>query len=39
MKKMTQCLSALLLTMTAAAALAAPETYVLDGSHTYPRFS
>ena len=39
MKKMTQCLSALLLTMTAAAASAAPETYVLDGSHTYPRFS
>ena len=39
MKKMTQCLSALLLTITAAAALAAPETYVLDGSHTYPRFS
>jgi len=39
MKKMSQCLSALLLTMTASAALAAPETYVLDGSHTYPRFS
>jgi polyisoprenoid-binding protein YceI len=39
MKKMTQCLSVLLLTMTASAALAAPETYVLDGSHTYPRFS
>ncbi len=39
MKKMTQCLSALLLTLTASAALAAPETYVLDGSHTYPRFS
>ena len=39
MKKMTQCLSALLLTLTASAALAAPETFVLDGSHTYPRFS
>jgi polyisoprenoid-binding protein YceI len=39
MKKMSQCLSALLLTMTASAALAAPETYVVDGSHTYPRFS
>jgi hypothetical protein len=39
MKKMSQCLSALFLTMTASAALAAPETYVLDGSHTYPRFS
>jgi len=39
MKKMSQCLSALVLTMIASAALAAPETYVLDGSHTYPRFS
>jgi len=39
MKKITQCLSALLLTLTASAALAAPETYVIDGSHTYPRFS
>ena len=39
MKKITQCLSTLLLTLTASAALAAPETYVLDGSHTYPRFS
>jgi polyisoprenoid-binding protein YceI len=39
MKKMSQCLSALLLTITASAALAAPETYVIDGSHTYPRFS
>ena len=39
MKKMSQCLSALLLIITASAALAAPETYVLDGSHTYPRFS
>ena len=39
MKKMSQCLSALLLTVIASAALAAPETYVVDGSHTYPRFS
>ena len=39
MKIITQCLSALLLTLTASAALAAPETYVIDGSHTYPRFS
>lgn len=39
MKKITQCLSTLLLTLTASAALAAPETYVLDSSHTYPRFS
>ena len=39
MKKMSQCLSALLLTVIASAAFAAPETYVVDGSHTYPRFS
>ena len=39
MKKMSQCLSALLLTVIASAALAAPETYVVDCSHTYPRFS
>lgn len=39
MKKISQCLSALLLTISASAALAAPETYVLDSSHTFPRFS
>jgi len=31
--------AALVLTLTAAAALAAPETYQVDGSHTFPRFS
>ena len=36
---MSQLVSALIFTVTASAALAAPETYVVDGSHTYPRFS
>jgi polyisoprenoid-binding protein YceI len=39
MKKMPQLVSALIFTVTASAAFAAPETYVVDGSHTYPRFS
>lgn len=39
MKKMSQLVSALIFAVTASAALAAPETYVVDGSHTYPRFS
>jgi polyisoprenoid-binding protein YceI len=39
MKKMSQLVSALIFAITASAALAAPETYVLDGSHTFPRFS
>ena len=39
MKKMSQLVSALIFSVTASAALAAPETYVVDGSHTYPRFS
>ena len=39
MKKMSQLLSALIFAITASAAFAAPETYVLDGSHTFPRFS
>ena len=39
MKKMSQLFSALIFTVTASAAFAAPETYVVDGSHTYPRFS
>jgi polyisoprenoid-binding protein YceI len=39
MKKMSQLVSALIFVVTASAALAAPETYVVDGSHTYPRFS
>ena len=39
MKKMSQLVNALIFTVTASAAFAAPETYVVDGSHTYPRFS
>ncbi len=40
MNKLSQLAAALLLTAAAAApALAAPETYVLDGFHTFPRFS
>ncbi len=39
MKKMSQLVSALIFTVTASTAFAAPETYVVDGSHTYPRFS
>ena len=39
MKKMSQLVSALIFAITASAAFAAPETYVLDGSHTFPRFS
>lgn len=39
MKKMSQLVSALIFAFTASAALAAPETYVLDSSHTFPRFS
>jgi polyisoprenoid-binding protein YceI len=43
MKKLTALLAALALTamtaITTTPALAAPETYVLDGTHTFPRFS
>ncbi len=40
MQKLTQLSAALILAAAAAApALAAPETYVVDGTHTYPRFS
>lgn len=39
MEKMSQLVSALIFAITASAAFAAPETYVLDGSHTFPRFS
>ncbi len=39
MKKMSQLVSALIFVVTASGAFAAPETYVVDGSHTYPRFS
>lgn len=36
---MKRTLTALLFTTISAAALAAPETFVIDGSHTFPRFS
>ena len=40
MKKLTKLTAALVLAATAAApVLAAPETYVVDGTHTFPRFS
>ena len=43
MKKLTVLSAALAMTamtaITTAPALAAPETYVLDGTHTFPRFS
>jgi polyisoprenoid-binding protein YceI len=39
MKKLTALALATVTTMTTAPALAAPETYILDGTHTYPRFS
>ena len=40
MKQLTQTLAAFALAAAAAApALAAPETFVIDGTHTYPRFS
>nr|MCU0808129.1 polyisoprenoid-binding protein [Candidatus Contendobacter sp.] len=44
MKKLTALSAALTLTtamtaLTSAPALAAPETYVLDQTHTFPRFS
>ena len=40
MKTMTRIAAALVLSAAAAApALAAPETYTLDGSHSFPRFS
>lgn len=42
MKKLTSLATALALatmTMIPTPALAAPETYILDGTHTYPRFS
>ena len=39
MKKMSQLVSALIFAVTSSAVFAAPETYVLDGSHTFPRFS
>jgi len=40
MQKLTKLAAALVLaTVAAAPALAAPETYVTDGTHTFPRFS
>ena len=40
MQKLTQLTAALLLASAVAApALAAPETFVVDGTHTFPRFS
>lgn len=40
MKQLTQTLAALAIAAaTTAPALAAPETYVIDSTHTYPRFS
>lgn len=40
MQKLTQLAAALLLASAVAApALAAPETFVVDGTHTFPRFS
>jgi len=40
MQKLTTLAAALILaTVAAAPALAAPETYVVDSNHTYPRFS
>ena len=40
MNKLTKLSAALVLAAVAAApALAAPETYIVDGTHTFPRFS
>ena len=40
MQKLTKLTAALILAAAAAApALAAPETYIVDGNHTFPRFS
>ena len=39
MKKITQLTAAFIFAAASTAALAAPETYTVDGSHTFPRFS
>ena len=39
MNKFTQLSAAFILAAAAASAIAAPETFVVDGSHTFPRFS
>ena len=39
MKNLAKFISTLAIALSASAAFAAPETYVLDGTHTFPRFS
>ena len=39
MNKFTQLSAAFILAAAAASAMAAPETFVVDGGHTFPRFS
>ena len=39
MKKIAQLTAALIFAAASTAALSAPETYTVDGSHTFPRFS
>ena len=39
MTKLSKLSAALILAAVAAPALASPETYVVDGTHTFPRFS
>ena len=39
MQKLNKLVATLILASAASAALAAPETYVVDGTHTFPRFS
>ena len=39
MKKLAKLASALIIASAAAPSFAAPETYTIDGSHTFPRFS
>ena len=39
MTKLSKLFAAFILAVVAAPALAAPETYVVDGTHTFPRFS
>lgn len=39
MKNGIKLFAAIALALSANSAMAAPETYVIDGSHTYPRFS
>lgn len=39
MKQINKFISATILGVSAASAFAAPETFVIDGTHTFPRFS